>query len=243
MSDLVNITAVARKSNVRDDTGTPAAQFASIRAWAERTGRVVVAEHVEPGSTSGGTPLHKRKAILAAIRDVEDGKAVEVAVADRDRLDRDLEIRREIIRRVESAGGTVVEAATGKTITIDLEGTLLGAIDEDYRRVISRKVTRSQAERVAKGIHPGKKPKLGYRNPGTAQDPKPLEVVADEAKAVVEAFTMKADGASLGAIRAHLAAKGYDLSHTAMQVMFSRRFTSATLYGATCATTTRTPPS
>ncbi len=144
----MNVTLIARQSSSRDERD-PATQFQHAEAYADRLGWKVVSRHVEK-STSGGRSLEKRPGLLAALEDVRSKRADRVLVYHRDRLDRNLEVRRAFVAAVEEAGGEVWTPdgrLTFSTANEKLSNTLLGAMDENYREVIREKVLNQKRAR------------------------------------------------------------------------------------------------
>ncbi len=148
----MNVTLIARQSSSRDERD-PATQFQHAEAYADRLGWKVVSRHVEK-STSGGRSLEKRPGLLAALEDVRSRRADRVLVYHRDRLDRNLEVRRAFVAAVEEAGGEVWTPdgrLTFSTANEKLQQTFLGAMDENYRDVIREKVLKQKQARVEAG--------------------------------------------------------------------------------------------
>jgi DNA invertase Pin-like site-specific DNA recombinase len=182
----------------------------------------------EEKRTSGGKSLASRHGLLAAVETIENGGADVLLIPWRDRLDRDLDVRREVCRRVDAAGGVVWAIDKGRvtfsTAATKLTSTIEGAMDENFREVISEKVTEQKDGRTAAGRNPGRIARLGYR----ANAEGVLEVVPAEAEVVRRAWRMKADGETVNATREMTEAAGFPLTYPQAQTMLSER--TATRY-------------
>lgn len=213
----MNVTLIARKSSSRDERD-PATQFQHAEAYADRLGWTVVSRHVEK-STSGGRQLEKRPGLLAALEDVRSNRATRVLVYHRDRLDRNLEVRRAFVAAVEEAGGEVWTPdgrLTFSTANEKLSNTLLGAMDENHRDVIREKVLKQKRARVEAGCPCTRLPFIGYVSPGGWSR---AQVVEADRPHVVRAFEMSADGKSAPEIVRYLREQGYTATHRAVTHM------------------------
>jgi DNA invertase Pin-like site-specific DNA recombinase len=213
----MNTTLLARQSSSRDERD-PATQFHHAEAYADRLGWTVISRYVEK-STSGGRQLEKRPGLLAALGDVRSKKATRVLVYHRDRLDRNLEVRRAFVAAVEEAGGEVWTPdgrLTFSTANEKLSNTLLGAMDENYREVIREKVLKQKRARVEAGCPCTRMPFIGYVSPGGWS---PAQVVEADRPHVLRAFEMSADGKSSPEIVRYLREHGYTATHRAVTHM------------------------
>lgn len=216
-SSKQTVTLLARQSSSRDERD-PATQFQHAEAYADRLGWTVVSRHVEK-STSGGRQLEKRPGLLAALEDVRSDRATRVLVYHRDRLDRNLEVRRAFVAAVEEVGGEVWTPdgrLTFSTANEKLSNTLLGAMDENYRDVIREKVLKQKRIRVEAGCPCTRLPFIGYINPGGWSR---LRVVEEDRPHVIRAFEMSADGKSSPEIVRYLREQGYTATHRAVSHM------------------------
>jgi DNA invertase Pin-like site-specific DNA recombinase len=208
------VTALARRSRSAADID-PSTQFASCEEWCSRPERgwVIAEKHIE--KLSGSKSIDKRPALLAAEEDVRAGRASIVLVYHRDRLDRNLDVRREFVRRIEALGGEVWSVSHGRltfsTSREKLSNTIEGAMDENYRDVIAEKVIEQKTRRVEDGLVVGPIPRLGYRNPGGRQR---LQVIEEHRVVVRRVFEMRADGQTRRAIRDYLVSQGHEASYS-----------------------------
>lgn len=200
---------------------SPGEQRARIRDACERDRMELVAVHDEI-DVSGGTPLERRHGLQAAVQAVEGGDADVVMVAYFDRLVRSLRVQDEVVSRVEGAGGRVVALdfgqITGATATQWLSGTLIGAVNEYQRRSAKERAGAAQADAVARGVVPWPNVPAGYQRGASGV----LEP-SDDAPAVTGAFRLRADGATIRAVREHLRAAGIERSYHGVQAMLCSR--------------------
>jgi DNA invertase Pin-like site-specific DNA recombinase len=209
---IESVALLARQSSSRDERD-PATQFVYTEEIANRHGWRVATKHVEK-NTSGGRLLEKRPGLLAALEDVRAKRATRVLVAHRDRLDRNLDVRRAYVAAVEVAGGEVWTPDGRMTFsnpTDKLVQTQLGALDENYRDVIRDKVMRQKTERMEKGYPVTALPKIGYWNPGGDS---PALVIEEDRVHVVRMFELAADGKSSDEIVTYLRSEGYEATHS-----------------------------
>ena len=161
---------------------------------------------------SGGTPLDGRtKGLRPAVEMVESGNAEVVVVAYFDRLVRSLSVQAEVVSRVEAAGGGVLAADIGEitngTAAKWLSSTMLGMVAEYVRRTTAERTAGAQERAVREGRPPF--PLIpGYRRTANGVEPDPSTV-----DAVVEAFRMRATGATIARIREHLREHGVERSY------------------------------
>ena len=136
----------------------------------------------------------------------------------------------EIVERVEQAGGSVlaldIGAVTNGSAAQWLSGTMLGAVSEYHRRTTAERTADAVADAVARGVLPAATPP-GYLR-GEDGRLKPDET----APAVAEAFEMRADGATIAEIRAHLQGAGVKRSvHGVETLLASRVYLGEIHYG------------
>lgn len=202
-------TLVARQSASRGERD-PSTQFQYAEDFARNMGWDTLPNgHVER-SVSGGRALEDRPGLLAALADVRESRASRVLVSDRDRLDRNLDVRKAFVAAVEEAGGEVWAASGGRvtfsTADAKRSETNAAADDEHYREKIAEKVARQKRERIEAGLPVTALPGIGVMNPGGRS---PVRVIEDDREHVVTMFAMFADGKSSADIAAHLREQGY----------------------------------
>jgi DNA invertase Pin-like site-specific DNA recombinase len=226
---IVRVSVVGGREG--ESFASPAEQRDRIEAACKAEGIRLTAVHEEM-DVSGGRPLAGRDGLRAAIEAVEAGKAEVVIAAYLDRLCRSLDVQRQLIERVEAAGGEVraldVGAVSHKTATTKLSATLLGAFAE-YQRDRARENARaSHARAIARGVPPWPNIIPGYRRgPDEVLVPYPPEVGA-----VREAFRMRAKGAPIAKVREYLAGQGIERSeHGVTSLVESRVVLGELVFG------------
>lgn len=211
-----------RKGREGDSFASPKDQRDRIASACERDG-IQLLEVLEEIDVSGGVPLDERRGLGPAVHAVEDGQADVVVVAYFDRLVRSLRVQDEVVSRIEAAGGRVLAVdfgeITGDTAAQWLSGTMIGAVSEYYRRSVKERSGEAQAAAVRRGVLPWPKIPPGYRRgPSGALEPDPAT-----RETVVEAFRLRASGATLKEVRAYLAGKGVGRSYHGTQALLSSR--------------------
>jgi DNA invertase Pin-like site-specific DNA recombinase len=143
----------------------PEAQRTAVEAWAAREGVSVVSWHTE--ELSGGSPIDKRPALLAALEAIKAQRAGLLVVAKRDRLARDVMIAAMVERLVERQGARIV-SADGVGNADGPEGllmrTMVDAFAQYERALIRARTTAALAVKKGRGERVGQIPygkKLG----------------------------------------------------------------------------------
>ena len=186
----------------------PEAQRAAIERWALANGVTVVAWFVDQG-VSGGAPLDKRPSMLAAVDALEAHGAGALVVAKRDRLARDVVLAAMLESLVKRHGARIVSAAgEGGDDADDPSGMLMRRMVDafaEYERALIRARTRAAlAVKRGRGERTGAVP-YGSR---LGADARMLEPNADEQAVLDRVRALRAEGASLRAVVATLAAEG-----------------------------------
>ncbi len=180
---------------------------------------------------------------MEAVEDVEAGKVGVVISAYFDRLVRSLDVKSQIVDRVESAGGRILTfdhgEITHRTAGQWLSSTLIGAINEHQCRVAKERSGEAQRLAVARGVVPFPNIGAGYvlREDGT------LEPHPTEAPVVAEAFKMRADGATLAEVRAHLKRHGIERSYHGVHTLLRSRLVLGEIHFGNSSTRKLTSPS
>ena len=195
---------------------SPVEQLDRIHASCRRDGLQLI-EVFEELDVSGGTPLARRTGLRTAVEAVEAGKASVIVAAYFDRLMRSLSVQRELVERVERAGGEVFAVDVGQvthgSATKKLSGTLLGAFAEYQRDTARERSGDAQRRAVERGVLPYPKVPAGYRR---GEDGR-LVPHPGEAPLVAKAFEMRAEGKSVENIRTFLAEHGIKRSYHGIQ--------------------------
>src|SRR5215471_1751489 len=217
---------IVRVSKVGDRAGdsfiSPLDQRHSITVACDREGIALVSVFEEL-DVSGGDPLTRRAGLSNALALIEQGNAEVLVVAYFDRLFRHLGVQREVLERVEQAGGTVlvVDAGEIRTDTASrwLSSTMLGMVAEYHRRITREKTNAARADAVRRGVPPFPHIVPGYRRGPDGR----LAVDDVEAAIVVEAFERRAAGESIFEVRDFLSAHGIPRSYRATQTLLRSR--------------------
>lgn len=178
---------------------------------------------LEEFDVSGGAPLERRPGLRRAIELVETGKADIVVVAYFDRVVRSLQVQREVVERVERAGGAILAVDAGEvradTASRWLSSTMLGMVAEYHRRVTGERTAEAKRRAVARGVPPFPNVPPGYRRGEDGS----LESEPEQAPIVVEAFRLRANGATVMEVREHLRRHGIERSFHGVQSLLTSR--------------------
>jgi site-specific DNA recombinase len=217
---------VVRVSRVGDRDGesfvSPSEQAERIRTACERDELQLVATLEEP-NVSGGAPLERRPGLLRAVEMVEANEVDVIVVAYFDRLVRSLAVQREVVERVERAGGAIVAVDVGEvrsdTASHWLSSTMLGMVAEYHRRVTGERTREAKRRAVERGVPPFPNIPPGYRR----ADGDRLERHPEEASVVSEAFRRRANGATVMDVREYLRHNGIERSYHGVQALLASR--------------------
>lgn len=217
---------IVRVSNTAGRDGesfaSPQEQRDRIEAACDRDGLTLLAIHEEL-DVSGGKPIDGRPGLSRAVAAIESGDAEVVVAAYFDRLFRSLTTQHEVLERVERAGGQVLAVDVGQVTNESagqwLSATMLGAVSEYYRRSMRDRSHEAQQRAIRRGVVPW--PNIP---PGYVRGDDGRLVVDDKNSAVVRrAFAMRAAGARISDVRAHLHANSILLSYHGTQAMLTSR--------------------
>jgi DNA invertase Pin-like site-specific DNA recombinase len=185
---------------------------------------------IEELDVSGGTALAKRPGLRRAVEMVEAGEASVVVVAFFDRLVRSLAVQAEVVERIEQAGGRIlaVDVADVRADTAShwLSSTMLGAVAEYHRRSTSERTADAKRRAVARGVPPFPNVPPGYRR----REDGSLEPHPEQARAVADAFRLRADGATVMQVRDHLRQHGIERSFHGTQSLLTSRIVLGELH-------------
>ena len=179
---------------------------------------------LEELDVSGGTALDARPKLSRAVALVEAGQAEVIVVAFFDRLVRSLAVQRELLERVEAAGGAILAVDVGEvrsdTASRWLSSTMLGMVAEYHRRVTAERTFEGKRQAVARGVAPF--PNLPpYLKRGEGDE---IVIDAKKARIVKEAVRMRADRrATIAEVRAYLAKRGIKRSYHGVQALLRSR--------------------
>jgi site-specific DNA recombinase len=201
---------------------SPTEQQERIRS-ACADGGLELVEVIKELDVSGGTPLERRVGLRRAVERVESGEADVVVVAYFDRLVRSLAVQREVLERVEAAGGRVLALDVGEirsdTASRWLSSTMLGMVAEYHRRVTGERTADAKRRAVARGVPPFPRVPPGYRRlEGGRLEPDP-----EQAAVVADAFRLRAGGATVAQVREYLREHGIERSFHGTQALLGSR--------------------
>jgi site-specific DNA recombinase len=163
------------------------------------------------------------KRLRRAVELVEAHAAEVVVVAYFDRLVRSLPVQREVVERVEQAGGGIIAVDVGEvradTASRWLSSTMVGMVAEYHRRVTAERTQDAKRRAVARGVPPFPNVPPGYRR----DDDGRLEPHPDQARVVADAFRLRAGGATVMQVREHLREHGIERSFHGTQALLTSR--------------------
>jgi len=166
---------------------------------------------------SGGNSLEDRPGLLAAVRDIEEGRAHVLTVAFRNRLDREPAVRDQVIARVEKASGMVwtgdIGRDTNATPAQQFSGTILSASDRMQRQEAGVRSRLAVADAIALGKWPRRGTPPGYRK-GPDGILVPHEPEIDVMKRF---FAMRLEGTPIEELRLFLREHGIERAFGAVQ--------------------------
>jgi DNA invertase Pin-like site-specific DNA recombinase len=187
-------------------------QLDGVRSWVDDHPEYELPERfvIEELDVSGARPLARRPGLRRAVELVEAGEAAGIIGVRLNRLARSPEVYGEVKRRVLAAGGVVVAVDEGGIRSDEPEVDLQDDISQGFARYEvsrARKVFRlARARAVMRGIATFPAP-AGYdriQAPGDKRGPVGRLVPNGDAAAILEAFRLRATGASYNTIAEYL---------------------------------------
>ena len=201
---------------------SPNEQRERIESSCDRDGLTLV-DVLEELDVSGGAPLEGRHGLRRAVEMVENGDADVVVTAYFDRLVRSLTVQAEVVDRVEKAGGAILAVDVGQVTNGSagqwLSGTMLGPVSEYARRVTAERNADAKRRAVDRGVPPFPNVPPGYRQRKDGR----LEPHPKQARAVADAFKMRAQGATVMEVREHLRRRGIVRSYHGTSALLASR--------------------
>jgi DNA invertase Pin-like site-specific DNA recombinase len=213
---------IIRVSQREDGAQSPEKQARALLALADRSPWTLSPDDLwdenidEDGhvrkTASGGAALEARPKFLAAIEAVERGEASVICAERLDRIFRDLDIQRAVVNRVEAAGGrieTLAGRTSHETAELELQTNLSGSVAQYVRRTAKERSMDAVTQAIEQGRIPWCQTAPGY----TRNEAGTLEPDARKVPVIREAYRMRAEGATLAAVRAYLAKRGVKRSY------------------------------
>ena len=219
---IVRVSHVGGRSG--DSFLSPEDQEKRIRAECRARGLRLI-DVVRELDVSGRTPLERRSGLRSAVEAVENGDAEAIAVSYFDRLARSLRVALEVRSRVEAVGGDVFTVDAGKvtngTASGDFSTNVLMAAAELQAAAGGERAQEAKVKAVREGRapYPNIPPGLKRGEEGKG----PLELDAETAEPVREAFRLRASGETIAAVRDYLREHGIARSYHGVQAMLSNR--------------------
>lgn len=217
---------VVRVSQPGDRAGesysSPRDQRDRIETLAGEQGWRLIDVHDEQ-HVSGDALLEDRPGLSRAVTAVLTGSAEVIVGAHTERLWWNHEVRAQVLRLVGAAGGEVWSADQGRlsngSAADEFSGTVRTAADRLSRQQNAEKTRAAVARAIARGAWPAPRVPIGYlRGVDGVLEPDPAT-----RDLVAQAFALRASGATVGAVREHLATARLEVSYAAAGRMLSSR--------------------
>ena len=186
-------------------------QRSAIRDWAKLGGHKIAAWHTD--TVSGASELAARDGWRSASALVKQGTAEGIVVARLDRLARDLMVQELLLRKLSEFGGVVMSTRANENEMLvgeskdpsrKLVRTILGAISEYDREMITDRLTAARKAKADAGGHAHGALPYGYRSVNGE-----LVEAPEEQAALLRMHTLAATGVSTRAIAWTLTSEGY----------------------------------
>jgi hypothetical protein len=173
---------------------------------------------------SGDALLEDRPGLSRAVAAVTTGSA-DIIVADTtERLWWNHEVRAQVLRLVEAAGGSVWSCDQGLlsngNASEEFTGTVRTAADRFSRQQNAEKSRRAVQRAIDRGVAPWPNVPPGYERD---EDGVPYQPHADERGTVLDAFELRDGGATVDEVRTFLRAHGIERSYHGVGAMLSSR--------------------
>jgi DNA invertase Pin-like site-specific DNA recombinase len=158
---------------------------------------------------SGDAPLEDRPGLGPAVTEVLTGKVEVIVGAHTERLWWSHEVRAQVLRLVQGAGGEVWAADTGRlssgTAAEDFSGEVRTSADRFSRRQNAEKSRKAVERAVRRGVVPFDKVP-----PGLELDKENRVLTSADLPIVAEAFELRDEDATIAEVRTFLAERGID---------------------------------
>jgi DNA invertase Pin-like site-specific DNA recombinase len=208
----VRIVAYVRVSSARqEESFGPEVQRSAIRKWSSANGHQVIAWQSD--AITGTSELASREGWREAAALVKRGKACGVVVARLDRLARDVMVQEYLLRNLSDFGGVLFSARESENELLNGESkdpsrklirTILGAVSEYDREMVSDRLSAARHAKAAGGGYAHGALPYGYRSQGGKLVP-----VAAEQKALAKMRLLAGQGVPNREIARVLTAEGY----------------------------------
>lgn len=201
---------------------SPKDQLAAIERLCDDQGWELAACHEEM-KVSGDALLEDRPGLSQAVTGILSGNAQIIVADTTERLWWNHEVRAQVLRLVETAGGEVWSADQGNLTSgnaaEEFSGTVRTAADRFSRQQNAEKSRRAVQRAVARGVVPWSGTGPGYLRGNDGR------LVPDPATApiVVEAFERRDSGETVKQVRAYLASQGIRRSYHGTSTLLKSR--------------------
>ncbi len=207
----------------RETFSSPKDQCAAMRGLAEEHGWDLTIPEPYEINVSGDALLEDRPQLSRAVVAVQTGTAEIICAAHTERLWWNHEVRGQVLRLVEGAGGEVWSADEGKlsngTASEEFTGTVRTAADRFTRKQNAEKSKKGVQRRIDDGRVPWRETNLGYlRDAEDHFHPDPAI-----APIIEGAFQLRAKDRTIDAVRSHFRENGLDLSYRVVQNLLVNR--------------------
>lgn len=181
----MKVTAYLRVSTDKqaDEGAGLDVQRDAIKKWARAEGHRVVSWHSDEG-VSGSNGLESRRALTAALADLNEGTARGLVVYRLDRLARDLVLQEQLLAELKRMSVDVFTTSAGEAAYLQddpkdpsraLIRQILGAVNQYERSMIRLRLEAGIARKREQGGYAGGKPPYGYQAVGKELIPEPAE--------------------------------------------------------------------
>lgn len=216
---IVRVSQVSGREG--ESFASPSDQRDAIHALAEIEGWRVQDIHDEL-DISGNALLEDRPGLSRAVAAVQTGSADIVVSATTERLWWNAEVRAQVLRLVEGAGGEVWSADEGRlsngTAAEEFSGTVRTSADRFSRRQNAEKSSTAVKRAIARGVAPWPNVPPGY-----VRNDEESFVPSDDAPTVLAAFELRDTGATISEVRAFLNARGIVRSYHGVSALLKSR--------------------
>lgn len=218
----VGIVRVSQpKGREGESFSSPKDQREAIEGLCAEQGWELIDVHDEL-HVSGDAVLEARPGLSRAVTAVLTGGADVIVGAHSERLWWSHEVRAQVLRLVQDAGGEVWAVDAGRlssgSAADDFSGEVRTSADRFSRRQNAEKARRAVQRAVARGVCP-----FGSVPPGLELDGENRAIHTAELPIVAEAFVLRDQGATIKEVRAFLRGRGIERSYHGVQQMLCNR--------------------
>jgi DNA invertase Pin-like site-specific DNA recombinase len=215
---------IIRVSQVKGRKGesfsSPKDQRAAIERFCTEHGWKLLAVHDEL-QVSGNALLEDRPGLSQAVTAIITGGAEIIIGAHSERLWWSHEVRAQVLRLVQGAGGEVWAVDTGRLSSGSAAENFSGEVRTSADRLSRLQNAEKSRTAVVRAVRRGVMPWANVP-PGYERGKDGVLVPSADADVVRAAFTMRMDGATVQAVRDHLAGHGIHRAYSKVNGMTAR---------------------